>query len=152
MWFIYFLWSDLQFSGNTHKLLSDWFLKGFLKSVHSQGLSVSFHLSPYLNVSICRLFPRHCPHPSVSLLIGPCPTDSTKLPKLLIIENREAEDAHFFKDVLPSFKKQTGRKEERGWGISCERITILEKNSLCFSLESFRQFQRTGHTLFDPYY
>jgi hypothetical protein len=110
---------------------------------------VSLHVS--LSPSVC-LFPHHCPHPSLSLLIGPCPTDPTKLPKLLIIESREAEDAHFFKDVLPSFKKQTGQKEERGWGISCERITILEKNSLCFSLESFRQFQRTGHTLFDPYY
>lgn len=71
---------------------------------------MSLHVS--LSPSVC-LFPHHCPHPSLSLLIGPCPTDPTKLPKLLIIESREAEDAHFFKDVLPSFKKQTGQKEER---------------------------------------
>ena len=53
---------------------------------------------------------------------------------------------------LASRSKLAKRKRDRGWGISCERITILEKNSLCFSLESFRQFQRTGHTLFDTYY
>ena len=71
---------------------------------------MSLHVS--LSPCVC-LFPHHCPHPSDSLLTGLCPADSTKLPKLLIIESREAEDAHFFKDVLPSFKKQTGQKEER---------------------------------------